>query len=306
MTYTKPILVTGAPRSGTSWVGRIIEQVPSVRYVHEPFNISGTSCSCGVNFKYWFHYLSQENCHIFDEHIRHTIYPAYNRYGLLNSIKKTLQKRRIRVFLNYLQSYLLHRVVVKDPIAVFSAQTLANRFNMDVVVLIRHPAAVVNSYKSLNWTHPFSHFLHQQQLMKEQLGSFRSEIEDFAKNKYDIVDQVALLWKLIHYMIIKYRDTHSNWIFVKYSELVSEPIEGYRTIFEQLKLPFSDHIRTQIQSNSQQEPLSDITTPYSISRTPQLVITQWKKNLTAEEIHRIRIRVEDISSNFFSDEEWRI
>lgn len=306
MAYIKPILVTGAPRSGTSWVGRIIEQVPLVRYVHEPFNISGTSCSCGVNFKYWFHYLSQENRHIFDEHLRHTIYPAYNRYGLLNSIKNTLQKRRIRVFLKYLQSYLPRRVVVKDPIAVFSAQTLANQFNMDVFVVIRHPAAVVNSYKTLSWTHPFSHFLLQQQLMEEHLSSFRSEIEDFAKNKYDIVDQVALLWKLIHYMVAKYRDTHSDWIFVKYSDLASEPIEGYRTIFKQLKLPFSDHIRTQIQSHSQQELLSDITTPYSIIRNPQQVITQWKKNLTAEEIHRIRRRVEDISPNFFSDEEWQI
>ncbi len=306
MAYTKPILVTGAPRSGTSWVGRIIEQVPLVRYVHEPFNITGPSCMCGVNFKYWFHYLSQENRQNFEEHLRHTIYPAYNRFGLLNSIKTTVQAKRIRVLLKYLQSYFPRRVVVKDPIAVLSAQTLANLFDMDVVVMIRHPAAVVNSYKSLNWSHPFSHFLYQQHLMEEQLDPFRSEIEDFAKNKYDIVDQVALLWKLIHSMVIKYRDTHSNWIFVRYSDLALEPIEGYRTIFEQLKLPFSEHIRTAIQSHSQQEQLSDITTPYSIKRNPQQVITQWKKSLTAAEINRIRIRVEEVSSNFFSDEEWRI
>ncbi len=142
--------------------------------------------------------------------------------------------------------------------------------------------------------------------MEEQLGSFQSEIEDFAKNTYDIVEQVALLWKLIHFMIIKYRDTQPNWIFVKYADLAAEPIEGYRTIFEQLKLPFSERIRAEIHSRSSQEQLSDDTTPYSITRNSQQVITQWKKNLTAAEINRIRIRVEDVSSSFFSDEEWII
>lgn len=304
MAYTKPILVTGAPRSGTSWVGRMIEQAPFVRYVHEPFNISGTPCRCGVHFNYWFHYLSPENSYRFEEHLKHTIHPAYNLIGLLNSIALTWQTKRIHILLRYLQTYSARRVVVKDPIAVFSAETLANLFDMDTVVIIRHPAAIVSSYKALNWIHPFSHFLRQPELMEEHLVPFQAEIEDFVKSQYDIVDQVALLWKLIHSMIIKYQKTHTDWVFVRHEDLASDPIQGYRNLFNRLKLPFSEHIRGVIQAHSFQAQLSDTTRPYTIKQNSSQVISRWKKYLTPADVTRIRKRVEEVSSVFYSEQEW--
>jgi hypothetical protein len=33
-----PILVTGAHRSGTTWVGKMLALAPGVAYIHEPFN----------------------------------------------------------------------------------------------------------------------------------------------------------------------------------------------------------------------------------------------------------------------------
>ncbi len=306
MAYTKPILITGAPRSGTTWVGRMIEQVPLVRYVHEPFNISGKPCQCGINFNHWFHYLSPENSYKFEEHLKHTIYPAYSRAGLINLITESMQSRRVRPLSKYLQAHRFHRVLVKDPIAVFSAETLQRLFNMEVVVLIRHPAAIVSSYKALNWTHPFSHFLHQPELMEEHLAPFQTEIEDFAKNQYDIVDQAALLWKLIHYMIIKYQKKHTDWVFVRHEDLASDPIQGYRNLFNRLELPFSEHIRDVIQVHSWQAQLSDTTRPYNIKQNSSQVISKWQKYLTSADVTRIRKRVEEVSSHFFSQDEWYV
>lgn len=300
----KPILVTGSPRSGTSWVGRMIEQEPFVRYVHEPFNISRIPCRCGVNFEYWFQYLSLEILNEFREHLGHTIYPAYTWIGLLNTITEMVQSKRIRPLSKYFETYLPRRVVVKGPLAIFSAETLAHLFEMDVVVLIRHPAAIVSSYKDLNWTHPFSHFLNQPELIEEQLSPFRHEIEDFANNEYDIVDQIALLWKLIHYKIANHQETHPNWIFLRYEDLALNPIEEYRTIFQQLDLPFSDHTYAMIQSHNMQQMPSESFDPYSIKQNPRQVISKWRDRLTTAEIARIRERVEDVSSVFYSDDEW--
>ena len=306
MISDKPILITGSPRSGTSWVGRIIGHVPFIRYIHEPFNISTNPCHCGVKFNYWFYYLSSSNLHEFEEHLKHVMYPAYSRAGLLNLITGIVQSRRIRPLSKYLQAYRSHRVLVKDPIALFSADTLENRFDMDVLVLIRHPAAIVSSYKALNWTHPFSHFLHQPELMEEHLAPFQAEVEDFVKNEYDIIDQAALLWKLIHYMIIKYQKTHPDWVFVRHEDLASTPIECYRNIFNRLELPFSEHTRSMIEAHSVQAQLSDITRPYTIKQNSSQVISKWKKYLTPGEVMRIRKRVEEVSSHFFSQDEWYI
>lgn len=304
MNKSKPILVTGSPRSGTSWAGQMIGQASLTHYVHEPFNISSNPCLCGVNFKYWFQYLSLGNYNEFRNHLEHTIYPAYTGIGLFNTFAEMTRSRRIRPLLRYLKSYLSRRVLIKAPMAVFSAETLAHLFEMDVVVLIRHPAAIVSSYKELNWTHPFSHFLNQPELMEEQLAPFRHEIEDFVNNEYDIVDQIALLWKLIHYKITKYQETHPNWIFLRYEDLALDPIEGYRKIFHQLDLPFSDHTYAMIQAHNLRHIPSKSSDPYSIKQNPRLVISKWREKLTATEIGRIRKRVEGVSSFFFQDDEW--
>ena len=306
MPSTKPILITGSPRSGTSWVGRIIEHVPFVRYIHEPFNISGRPCQCGMRFPYWFYYVSTTNSHNFAEHLKHVMYPAYSRVGLLNLITEMAQSRRIRPLLKYLRSYRFHKVVVKDPLAVFSAETLACLFDMNVIVLIRHPAAIVSSYKGLNWTHPFSHFLDQPQLMEEHLSPFRAEIEDFSRKEYDIVDQVALLWKLIHYMILKYKNTRPDWVYVRFEDLASDPVYGFQSLFNRLDLPFSEHIQTAIRTHSLKTPVSETIPPYAVKQNSAQVIHKWKKHLFPTEINRIRKRVEEVSSYFFSHSEWCI
>jgi len=308
MISDKPILVTGSPRSGTSWVGRMIGHVPFVRYINEPFNIGNNPCSCGIKFKYWFSYLSARNLHEYEDHLKHVLYPAYTSYGLLNLITDIVQSRRIRPLSKYLQAYRSHKVLVKDPIAVFSAETLASMFNMDVIVLIRHPAAIVSSYKALNWTHSFSHFLHQPELMEEHLAPFQAEVEDFVKKEYDIIDQAALLWKLIHHMIIQYQKKHPDWIFVRHEDLATTPIEGYQNLFNRLELPYSEHIRSVIEFHSfqAQAQLSDTTRPYSIKRSSSQVVSKWRKNLTHGDVMRIRKRVKEVSSHFFLPNEWCI
>ncbi|HET9905770.1 MAG TPA: sulfotransferase, partial [Anaerolineales bacterium] len=300
----KPIMVTGSPRSGTSWTGRIVSQSPFIRYVHEPFNIGGRPCHCGIKFDSWFYYLSRKNRRLFDQHLNHTIFPAFSRIALVNLISEISQTRRIRPLFKYLQSYLPHRVLLKAPFALFSTEALADNFRMDVIVLIRHPAAVVNSYKALNWSHPFSHFLSQAELMDDHLFPFRMEIEDFSKNEYDIVDQISLLWKLIHFMIHKFQKTHSDWVFVRHEDLALEPIEGFRTIFRRINLPFTRYTEAVIRAHNIGNPQSNTTHPYAIKQNGNQVVSKWKKALTSDEIYRIQRMVEPVSSEFYSEQDW--
>jgi hypothetical protein len=177
---------------------------------------------------------------------------------------------------------------------------------MDVVILIRHPAAVANSYKALNWGHPFSHFLDQPALVEGSLAPFRREIEEFAVSQKDIVDQAALLWKLIHYMIDQYRQSHPDWIFVRYIDLALEPLQGYQDLFKRLGLTFSGPARRYLQANSLQEGQTEKIDPYAIRKNARLAAMKWKQTLNPREINRIRSRVEAVSSAFYSDAEWLV
>ncbi len=76
---------------------------------------------------------------------------------------------------------------MKDPLALFSSEWLASEFDMDVVLLVRHPAAFAASVRRQGYHHPFSHFLLQPALM-DRLRPFEAEIEAMETSSHDVLD----------------------------------------------------------------------------------------------------------------------
>jgi len=276
----------------------MIAESPSVRYIHEPFSLNRRPCICGAKFDYWFQYISGENESIFYEHIEHMIGFSDNFIGEVKTGRCLNDVVRL-LYLSYV------RPLVKDPIAVFSAEWLASAFDMDVIVLIRHPAAFASSLKRKNWTHPFSHFLEQPLLMKDHLHPFEAEIKEYAEKEHGIIDQATLLWRFIHHMIIKYQKNHNDWVFIRHEDLSRDPLRGFENLFNKLNLRFSEHVREVIKEHSDAaNPSEPPEGGDSLKRDSQSNIWNWKSRLTTSEIEKIRTQVEDISSVFYSDEDW--
>jgi hypothetical protein len=292
MPEPNPILITGAHRSGTTWVGKIIANSPFIHYIHEPFNIDNKIYKVKPN--HWFQYITRENENFIYEHIKGLVTPRP-----LPRERKSI-KQRVKFFK---LSPPRQRVLVKDPIAIFSTEWFASRFNMDVVIMIRHPAAFVESIRERNWTHDFNHFLDQPLLMEGLLFPFKEEILRFTKKKYDIIDQAILLWKLIYYMVSKYREKHDDWLYVRHEDLSVDPGNGFKRIFNYLNITFSKKMRKIIEEHS------NYTNPIdgdvnSIKRNSKAIVKKWKNKFTAKEIKKIRDRVENISGKFYSNEDW--
>jgi hypothetical protein len=108
---------------------------------------------------------------------------------------------------------------MKDPIALFSAPWLARTFNADVVVLIRHPAAVVSSLVRLDWIFYFPYLLEQPELMRDWLAPFAEEIRRFAASPQPLLEQGILLWRIMHHVIFRYQQEHPEWIFLRHEDL---------------------------------------------------------------------------------------
>lgn len=309
MTSRKPILITGSHRSGSTWVGKMIAEAPSVFYIHEPFNVShppkpGVS---SAKFKYWFTYVNRENEANFYKRIKNTI---ELRYDLVNALISIRSKKDIEVLKQQYGEFFKHRLqgskpLIKDPLALFSSEWLAERFNMDVVVLIRHPAAFVSSIKKKDWTFPFSHFLEQPLLLETHLYPFEAEIREYAANNHDIVDQGILLWRIIHYMIIQYEKKHKDWLFVRHEDLSRNPLQEFQNLFNKLDLEFTEHVREVIKEYSSSTNSNEAVDGEGFfKRNSELNIWNWKDRLTPLEIEKIRNQVEDISSVFYSNRDW--
>lgn len=307
-TSLKPILLTGAHRSGTTWAGRMFSLAPEAVYIHEPLNLHHDKGLFTADIDLWFTYICKENEAEFLPAFQNTMKLRYNLVRKIMSLKRMKGiKGALQDFLAFGKYRRQRRVpLMKDPIAIFSSEWLASTYDMNVVVLIRHPAAMAGSVKAKDWHHPFDHFLKQPLLMRDHLSSFQAEIEEFAWQKQDIVDQSALLWKMIYATVLKFQRLHPEWIFIRHEDLARDPLNQFQGLCEKLGLTFTEQVRDQIIAFSKEKSdAGQIKQPLSSLRRDSVsTTTNWKSRLTAEDVARLKNRVQAVSVNFYDDSEW--
>ena len=283
----RPILVTGSHRSGSTWVGQMIAMSPHVGYIHEPFGLHHHLGVCAMEVPYWFMYVTEENAADFRPYLEKTLSFTYSPGAELRSARKPRHLARLPIdgghFLKY--RLLRGRPLMKDPLALFSSEWLASEFDMDVVLLVRHPAAFAASIRRQRYTHPFSHFLLQPRLM-ERLRPFEDEIETMDATSHDVLDEAALLWRITTYMTIELRRAHPGWSFYRYEDLVDDPARRFSEMFGRFNLPFSPKIRD------------------SVVRATDPNVSGWKARLSAQEAEVLRSRVDDLTNGLYTAEDW--
>jgi len=282
---------------------------PEVAYIWEPFHLKHRVGECAAPLVFHNTCVTEANEGNYLPHLKRTLSFQYNFFQGL------LRVRRFKDAYNLGMGYggfLYHRLrqsrpLLKDPRAVFSAEWLADRFDADVVVTIRHPAALAGSLKVKGWHFPFADLLNQPQLMETYLGDFSDEISAFAEKPHDIVDQATLLWKLIHHTIDGYRQRHPDWLFIRHEDLSRDPIKGFQAIFDHADLDFSSDVIERVKWHSglcQGPERQPRKVEKVIFRDSAANVYAWKNRLTEEEIKRVRERVGEVARNFYDDGEW--
>jgi len=284
----KPILVTGSHRSGSTWVGQMIATSSRIGYVHEPFNVSHHPGICPMRVPYWFTYVTQENASTYRPALDKTLRFAYSPVAELTAARRPGHLARVVVDGGHFLKYRLLRCrpLLKDPLALFATEWLASEYDMDVVLLVRHPAAFAASVRHQGYTHPFSHFLQQRRLMEDHLAPFEQEIKAMEARSPEVIDEAALLWRLTTFMTLKLQSLHPDWLFYRYEDLAHDPKSSFREIFGQLNLEFTREICDHI------------------VRATNPNISGWKEDLSPDEIGALRSMVDELSSPLYTDAEW--
>lgn len=298
------ILITGSHRSGSTWTAKMISAHPDVNYIAEPFN-PGFNYP-GNPIRRWFTYLDPEG-----------EYPEIKRYirarsqltlaGLISDLRFLFRKGYFGAYFRMQSRRLfLPCQLIKDPIAIFSAEWLAKTFNMKVIVLIRHPAAFVASLILKSWTFDFGELLVQNTLIEQHLYPFRDEIEYAAKNHLSILEQGILLWNIFYYRIYKYKKLHPDWYFIKHEELSLAPGEKFRELFAYIGIPWDEEVHRMIRKTSDSKNINS----FEASRNDEIIrnsadnIKIWKNRLTVDEINKIRIGTYTCWNLFYDESDW--
>ena len=302
----QPILVTGAHRSGTTWVGRMLSADRNTAYISEPLNVLHRRGVYRADVKHWYEYITEENEEKYLPAFRELFnfrYHLFTEIGSLRSRKDFMRMGRdLSIFIN--GKLRGQRVLLKDPFAVFSTPWFAQKLNCQVVITIRHPGGFASSLKRLNWPFDFRDLLDQPMLMRDYLEADRADMEKMQAD--DIVGQSALLWRMIYRSVHATRSLFPDFKIVRHEDLSLDPVAGYKSLYESLGLTFDEKVRDTILNSSSSENPTELSKKkvHSVKLDSRANMDNWKKRLTSEEITRIRKMTEDVSHLFYSDDEW--
>lgn len=165
---------------------------------------------------------------------------------------------------------------------------LHDTFGMEVIILVRHPAAFAGSLKKGQSTFPFEDLLDQETLMATKLTPFRESIMEMTRERHSVVEQAALLWSCLYHVVSEYRREHPSWQIVRYEDLVQDPVGWYKKLYRAVGLQWTERVEREIE------------------RRTKANIDRWQDRLTAEEIDHVRETTRDVWKKFYAPSDWSL
>jgi hypothetical protein len=303
-----PILVTGAHRSGTTWVGRMLSLSPGIGYISEPLNRWHRPGVMRAPVQHWYTYICADNEAEYLPALQETVqfnYHAWEELRSLRSLKDILRMGRDgSIFLR--GRVFQQRALLKDPFAVFSARWFAQRLGSQVVIIVRHPAAFVSSLVRLEWPFDVSDLLNQSLLMRDWLAPFRARMEEMLAMPQDIIGRNCLLWTMIYHVVNCLKSQFPEFSIVRHEDLSLDPIQEYRDIFAALGIDFTHSIQEAILNSSSTQNPKEVSQKdiYSVHLDSRANLDNWKNRLEKWEIDRIRELTQDVAHLYYDESDW--
>lgn len=303
----KPILITGCPRSGTTFCGRIVAKSPDVFEVYEPFN---QNFHYNLDMPQQFYQLKDDADEVFKA--------RFDNLFKLSSLGKRLGKLPVGSveYLKFKQSgkagnidhvlalkklaqepgdfWSASRVSVKDPLAFFSAEWIYKNYDTDVVILVRHPGGIVSSFLKLDWE-PETRYIVDNELPLSN-GKYKAEIDRWRNNPDDKVGALILQWKLFTQGTLDYKKLHPDWTFVLHDELCIAPMQTFERIFADISLPMDEGVRASITEHTNGDNTVDPEKhdQHMLKRASAELMESWKKRLEPDVIERVLTETKDL------------
>ncbi len=250
------VVVAGAPRSGTSWLGQLIDSCPEVAYRFQPLfshafkgAISEDSTERSILQFFGGIYKSQDDFLLQTKKREDGTYPTFDKEDYLQNL----------VFKTCRYQYALPNL-------------LKTIDRVKVIGIVRHPCAVINS-----WVHAPKEFPAGTDIQKEwRYGAIKNKGRPEEFFGYYKWKEIANL-----YMDLarKYPD---RFTLLSYEALVNSPFKMTRVLYDILDLPWSP----QTQQFIKQSTSTHMEDPTSVYKQKD-VKDRWKYQLGLDIQHEI-------------------
>jgi hypothetical protein len=262
----RSIMVAGTARSGTTWLAELIASQVASRIMFEPFHSRLVPAFSGFNY---FQYMrpGDENEELL----------AYCRRVFTGAIRNRWIDREVDHILP------THRIIKEIRANLFLKWVHVRFPQVPLVLILRHPCAVVSSRMQLGWAtdEDIEHFLIQPPLVR-----------DFLEDKLDLVrsaqtpeEKHAVIW-CVSYLVPLKQLAPGEVTLVSYERLRTQPEIELPRVFHGIRVGYRASLFDRLDRPSK------TTVSASPIMTGGGAVGRWSHELSSAQVHRILAVVE--------------
>lgn len=240
--FKKPvILLLSYPRSGSSWIGKVLSLSPDVAYLREPVNQSYQNKfkanpiidpgSDKITLKWYTRFADRAFAGIPPKHVPDVI-DNVKDFSLLQRRSRTLLLKEV------------------NPLA---TDFFVRRYSPRVVLILRHPAAVADSFERMGWLdQPYDEFGYL-----------------YGTHLAQAVEASRKAWCMV----------------VFFEDLATDPLNQYPNLFSSLGLRLPTEFERVVAEFCENQNYD--ARPYEIRRLSQGEVNKWRTNLSQTQIDAV-------------------
>jgi len=282
---------------------------PQVGYISEPLNVWHRPGVMRIPTPRWYSYICEDNQSDYEAAFHEMLSFQYHTGLEINSINSMKDLFRMGrdwwTFWN--GSRKSQMPLIKDPFAIFSSEWFSSFLGCQVVIVVRHPAAVASSLRKLAWNFDFRDLLDQSLLMRDWLEPYRGEMEQILVSADDLIAQSCLLWRMVYQSVDDLRQKLPKLIVIRHEDLSLDPIGHFEQLYQELGLEYTSAVEETIRDSSSRKNPKETSQRgvHSVQIDSQAVIKSWQHRLSQAEIERVRQLTSDVAPLYYNVGDWQ-
>lgn len=275
-TPTSLKFVTGMHRSGTTWVGQMVDRALPGCIIHEPMN-----AHVGLRGVDKWYYGPKDKSHVttlIGEMIqgRRSFRRRRDKDGLLKNLARTIGGSRYERDLAAALGSGSSTLLLKDPFLIRVGSVLVEAFDAKGVIMVRHPAALINSLKRMGWTLPALDGLEPGPAQADPNLQFAFDVGRFWSALYaEVETQLAI--------------APNHLLLVRHEDMCVEPVRIGGEILVHLGIPTNekaqDFLRVSTSGNAGEMSGNQL---HNMHRDARKLVSSWRHSLPPAEIEAVQ------------------
>lgn len=282
----KRVVVSGLPRSGTSWTGKALSFAPGFTYYREPDNSDFVAGAPGPD--YWNLYLRKGDEHpVYGPHMERALSGTIaNSFTLFEDFGPLVSRMpaQLRGIADHWPTLYMRKpnVLVKLIRSSLALDWIAGRYPASrIVSLVRHPVGQFESYRKQGWERgDLTGLLADERLAIDHLAPFVEHIRA-AKSFWE---RAGAFWGAINFVVYRQAQAGGAHSVLPFEWLCMDAPVHMRMLYDHLGLEWTakaEHFVDVRQGGVDGD-------PYSLIRDSRAQIDKWRSTVAQKDVDACR------------------